>query len=198
MPDDPDLSEASFGKDRPYHGTDGIDLNDESERIVRRGTAAWARLKKHRNWDDWMAVGEALLVGREFAMRDANTNRPIGKGYSRAFNQWLIDAKLNDMDQADRVKLLTVMEARLEIEQWRETLDKTQRMRLNHPTAVFRRWRQITTVPAPPKQNKKNMIAEYHHLIAENEQLKARITELEEENAELREQQREMEVPRVH
>jgi hypothetical protein len=145
-----------------------------------------------------MLVGEALLVGREFAMRDANTNRPLGRGYSRSFNQWLIDAKLNDMDQADRSKLLAMMEDRLEIEQWRATLGKTERMRLNHPTAVFRKWRQTTKMPAPPKQNKKNIIAEYHDLIAENEQLKARITELEEENAELRGQQREMEVPRVH
>jgi hypothetical protein len=175
-----------------------MDLNDQSECIVRRGTAAWARIKKHRNWDDWMLVGEALLVGREFAMRDANTNRPIGKGYSRAFNQFLIDSKLNDMDQADRVKLLTVMEARLEIEQWRACLGKTERMRLNHPTAVFRRWRQTTKVPTAPKQNKKSVVNEYHLVIAENERLKARIAELEEENAELREQRREMEVPQVH
>lgn len=40
--------------------------------MVKAGQAAWKRLKSksEKSWNDWMAVGEALLVGREEAMND--------------------------------------------------------------------------------------------------------------------------------
>ena len=60
---------------------------DERDRIVRQGT----RLKKDKSWTDWLAVGEALLIGRDIAMYEAGTNRqPAGKGYSSAFSTWLV------------------------------------------------------------------------------------------------------------
>jgi len=52
---------------------------DDVERVCRQGTQAWQRLKKDKNWNDWLKVGEALIVGREWAQRIANTNRPQGK-----------------------------------------------------------------------------------------------------------------------
>ena len=60
---------------------------DEQDRIVRQGTAAWKRLKKDKSWTDWLAVGEALQVGRELAMYQAGTNEPSGKGYSQEFSR---------------------------------------------------------------------------------------------------------------
>ena len=162
-------------------------LTDESERIVRQGTAAWVRLKKEKNWNDWMAVGDALLIGRTFAMNDAGMNHPHGKGYNLAFNQWLIDARLNDMDNSDRAKLFTVMDNRPAIEQWRSTLTQTERLRLNHPTTVLRKWQQSTKVPEP-KESRPTMRDSVAELSEENMRLKARITELEEEVAGLRDQ----------
>ena len=38
--------------------------------IVREGKAAWGRLKQGGGtWEDWKAVGYALLEGRTIAMR---------------------------------------------------------------------------------------------------------------------------------
>jgi len=174
-------------------------LDDESERTVRQGTAAWSRIKKEKNWNDYMAIGEALQIGRTFAMNDANTNAPAGKGYNLAFNQFLQDAKLNDMDASDRAKLFTVMENRPAIEQWRATLTLTERLRLNHPTAVLRKWQNATKEPKPPKPTLTDSVRaldeEQHaandkiaELQRERDDLKARVAELEEENAGLRDQ----------
>jgi len=160
-------------------------LDDESERTVRQGTAAWSRIKTETNWNDYMAIGEALQIGRTFAMNDANTNAPAGKGYNLAFNQFLQDAKLNDMDASDRAKLFTVMENRPAIEQWRATLTLTERLRLNHPTAVLRKWQNATKEPRakPDKPTLRDAVTD---LSEETERFKARIAEQDEELAGLR------------
>ena len=54
---------------------------DERDRVSRLGSEAWKRLKKCKDYNDWLKVGEALLVGREWAMDQAQTNKPEGKGY---------------------------------------------------------------------------------------------------------------------
>ena len=44
--------------------------------IVREGKAAWGRLKQGGGtWEDWKAVGYALLEGRTIAMRNARSRR---------------------------------------------------------------------------------------------------------------------------
>jgi hypothetical protein len=170
---------------------------NEQDRIVRQGRAAWARLKKDKSWTDWLAVGEALLVGRELAMYEAGTNSPSGKGYAQEFSRWLATNKLDDMDKSDRSKLFTVMENLSEIEAWRATLTRSQRLKLNHPTTVLRNCQRATVVPEtkPDRPSKDDVLRdldeELHAARGEVERLKARIAELEEENASLREQLRE-------
>jgi hypothetical protein len=167
---------------------------DERERIVRQGRAAWARLKKDKSWQDWLAVGEALLVGRELAMREAGTNSPTGKGYAYAFSDWLAENKLDDMDPSDRAKLFKVMDELPGIEQWRSTLTRTERLKLNHPTTVWRNYQKATEIPEakvakPSKADTLREIDEERHdALREVDRLKARVLELEEENASLREQ----------
>jgi hypothetical protein len=162
---------------------------DEQDRIVRQGRAAWARLKKDKSWTDWLAVGEALLVGRELAMYEAGTNSPSGKGYAQEFSRWLAANKLDDMDKSDRSKLFTVMENLSAIEAWRATLTRSERLKLNHPTTVLRNWQRATVVPeAKPDKPSKNdalrgLDEELHAARGEIERLKARTAELEEENA---------------
>jgi hypothetical protein len=125
---------------------------DEQDRIVRQGTAAWERLKTDKSWSDWLAVGEALRVGRRLSMHWAGTNRPAGKGYAQEFGRWLVTNRLADMDGADRVKLLIVMDNLPAIETWRLSLTDAKRMRLNHPATVLRNW-QHDTGAAPDRPN---------------------------------------------
>lgn len=114
---------------------------DDRDRVARQGTQAWARLKKSKSWTDWLQVGEALQVGRDWAMNQAGTNKPEGKAYNVAFGEWLTKYKLDDMDKGDRSRLFAVMDNLPAIEEWRQALTLTERMKLNHPQAVLRRWK---------------------------------------------------------
>jgi hypothetical protein len=123
---------------------------DERDRVSRQGAEAWRRLKKEKSWVDWVKVGEALLVGRDWAMHQAGTNQPAGKGYNAAFSEWLSKYKLDDMDKGDRSRLFKVMDNLPMIEEWRRTLTLTERLKLNHPNAVLRKW-QAWIEPETPK-----------------------------------------------
>src|SRR5262245_16649114 len=48
------------------------------EEVLRRGRAAWKRIKNHAVWNDWLELGETLLEARNEAMRAAGTNQPAG------------------------------------------------------------------------------------------------------------------------
>ncbi len=111
------------------------------DRVVRQGTEAWRRLKKDKNYGDWIKVGEAHQVGREWAMNQAGTNKPEGKAYNIAFGEWLTRYKFDDMDKGNRSRLFELMDNLPQIEDWRRTLTLGERLKLNHPNAVLRKWK---------------------------------------------------------
>jgi hypothetical protein len=151
---------------------------DEFDRVSRQGTEAWRRLKKDKNYNDWLKVGEALQVGREWAMHQAGVNKPEGKGYNVAFGEYLMKYKIDDMDQGDRSRLFSVMDNLPAIEEWRRTLTLTERMKLNHPNAVLRKWKAHIE-PEKPKSGKPTLRDSVITLEEENAALKAHIDELE-------------------
>jgi hypothetical protein len=169
-------------------GNQPMVFDDRKRQICKAGTAAWVRLKKKKAWIDWLTVGEALRIGREEAMRRAGVNRPEGKGYNMAFGKWLADYKLDDMDKADRSRLFNVMDEIGRIEEWRKTLTTTERLRLNHPSTVWRKWK-ATQEPArlgsdgEPKTTLRDSVAslseEMHVRDREIAQLKEHITDLD-------------------
>jgi hypothetical protein len=114
---------------------------EERDRVSRQGTQAWQRLKKDKNYFDWVKVGEAHQVGREGSMNQAGTNRPQGKGYNIVFAEWLAKYKFDDMDKGDRSRLFELMDNLPQVEAWRQTLTLTERLKLNHPNAVLRKWK---------------------------------------------------------
>jgi hypothetical protein len=158
---------------------------DERDRVARQGMQAWARLKKGKSWTDWLQVGEALQVGREWAMHQAGVNKPEGKGYNTAFGEWLTKYKLDDMDKGDRSRLFSVMDNLPAIEEWRQRLTLTEKLALNHPQAVLRRWKAFIE-PGKPKSDKPtlrdgvvSLSEENEALKGERDALKAHVTELE-------------------
>src|SRR6516162_2676481 len=116
-------------------------IDDKQRQVCTAGSKAWVRLKKNKTWSDWLAVGAALQIGREVSMHYAGVNKPEGKGYNIAFGEWLTEYKLDDMDKADRSRLFSVMDELPRIEEWRRTLTTTERLRLNHPSTVWRKWK---------------------------------------------------------
>ena len=116
---------------------------DERDRVSRLGSEAWKRLKKCKDYNDWVKVGEAILVGREWAMNQSQTNKPEGKAYNMAFGEWLQRYKLDDMDKGDRSRLFHMMDALPQIENWRRTITLAERLKLNHPNAGVRSVRSV-------------------------------------------------------
>jgi hypothetical protein len=102
----------------------------------------------------WKKVGAALVVGRAEAMRDGHVNKPRGRSYNAAINAFLKKFGFDGLDSGDRSRLLDVMDHQNEIEAWLDKLPLKERLRLNHPNAVLRRWKATTTAPktdAEPK-----------------------------------------------
>lgn len=107
---------------------------------VALGREAWERRKAdaRASWEDWLAIGEALMVGRQQAMAEANTNRPAGKGYNQQFHHWLQIHGFDDIDGSDRSKLMWLIDRRDEVEEWRAEMTPGQRAAWNHPSTVAR------------------------------------------------------------
>src|SRR5215475_589310 len=148
------------------------------EEIGKAAMLAWSRIKKTHTklWGEWMVIGEGLIEGRRWAMQQAGTDAPEGKGYVVAFGEYLKRYKLDDMDKSDRAKLLQLMEERPAVEEWRQNLPTNQRRDLNNPTLVYRKWQSDTKVKKPRSKGKGDARAR-----AMVEQQQARIEELEQE-----------------
>jgi hypothetical protein len=122
---------------------------DDRNIHIKRGQEAWLRHKEDATWNDWMAIGQALSIGREDAMAAAGTNAPVGSRYNVEFGNWLVRHKFDDIDKGDRSRLFDVMANLPAIEEWRHALPQNQRLKFNHPNTVLRRWKADTVVKQP-------------------------------------------------
>ncbi len=159
--------------------------------VVARGIEAWTRHKKDNTWNGWMEVGETLDVGRRVAMRQAFTNQPKGKGYNDAYGRWLrengfiIDGNKDEsLHETTRARLLSCVENRGAIEAWRATLPLRERMRLNHPESVWKKWSAYEKAKAvdpdvPGKPKKPGLKEEVVALQEENDALNAKLRKME-------------------
>lgn len=118
---------------------------------IQAGLEAWARLKTHMVWADWVTVGLALAAGRVESMRKARTNEPIGKRYNIEFGRWLEDCGFKDIQPNARSRLLKCIEHLAAIENFLEALPLHERLKLNHPVVVWNRFaRELKHPPKPP------------------------------------------------
>ena len=149
------------------------------EAVVRAGQEAWCRLRSNATWDDWKQVGKAHVIGRHKAMIEAGVNQPIGRRYNEAFGAWQREFGFENLDKGDRTRLFEVMGHLTKIEAWLATLTTSDRLRLNHPTTVLRKWKGSTAVPDPnatPKPSPYAQLKDAHaQLIEENHRLQHRI-----------------------
>src|SRR6516225_347371 len=135
-------------------------MNDEAsgateteERKEKQAAEAAERIKRGQHWLDWMYIAEGLEVGRTRAMRRAGINRPYGSGYNRAFGEWMNEHPwARDLDKPTRNHLFWCIDHRNDIEAWRETLAQNERLRLNHPTAMKRRYEATHRVDEAAKE----------------------------------------------
>jgi hypothetical protein len=144
-----------------------------SDETIERAREAWQRHRQGAAWGDWMLIGEALILGREVALGEAEAKRSEGRRYNVVMAKWLEQNGFDNMDKADRSRLLECMASREAIETWRNTLTVTQRLQCNYPRAVLRKWRRATgQIKTKPKKRGKALQEICTELDAENHRLK--------------------------
>jgi hypothetical protein len=110
-------------------------------------------------------------------MREAGVNRPIGRRYNVVFAAWLKKFGFENLDKGDRSRLFVVMDHLHEIETWRATLTPTERLRLNHPSAVLRKWKSANAI----SQNQNSRLSPIKQCRQENSALQQEILRLRRE-----------------
>jgi hypothetical protein len=156
-----------------------VELTDDEKRKEELAAEAATRIKTGQHWTDWMMVGDGLMVGRHIAMHSAGTNAPKGKGYAKAFSAWMATRSWAfELDNPTRHDLFWCVDHRSEIEVWRDTLAQNERTRINHPSAMKRRFeathRMKDDVDAAPKRETRyqKLEREFEQVATERDQLK--------------------------
>jgi hypothetical protein len=124
----------------------GNDQPSDSD-LIRSGRAALSRLET-AHWEDWIAVILALAVLRTQALREAETNRPVGSRYRKAIASRLRIHGFDGIDKADRSRFLKCADNLPAIEAWRASQSPARQLALNHPKVVIEAWKR--SLPKEP------------------------------------------------
>ena len=173
-------TEDDFARDMKERRESGLTRSPEDrETHIKRGQEAWRRHihKGDATWNDWMAIGDALLIGRQDAVAAAEANH--GSRYNSEFDSWLARYHFDDIDQGDRSRLIEVINNLSAIEAWRATLTRTARLRLSHPSSVLRKWKAASEVKETLRDSVAILSEDNTKLKREVEELTARLEELE-------------------
>lgn len=128
-----------------------VKLDPDTQTLVTRGREAWKSLKSDETWEKWVAIGRAVEAGRAAIMRVLHTNQPKGRAWSQTFGAWLQENDFDQIDKGVRSRLQTCLDNLPAIEAWRQSLGLTQRLQLNHPNAVLRRFQASHSMPEKEK-----------------------------------------------
>jgi len=157
-----------------------------------------------RDWESWIAIGAGLAAGRTLAMLNARLSKPEGRCYSVAFSSWLSGSHYKTMDPDTRAALLRCYDKADLIEAWRrEKLAPAQRLDLNHPRSVWRRYSKSLAeaepepkpdrTPARSKQREKHLELELRERTQQRDEARRRacgaerrVEEVEWDNARLK------------
>jgi hypothetical protein len=160
----------------------------------RHGRNALSRLKRGRDYLDWIDVARAVWEARDEALEQigmAGSNLPpslrLGGGYSKAYSAILKREGLEDefIDRTTRNQLFEIIANLPSIEAHRDLLSPAERAKLNHPSAVLRHFKRSGAVhddraarrPSPSKAD--NLLEELTLAREEIERLRECNAELE-------------------
>jgi hypothetical protein len=165
----------------------------EDENKLASARAAADRLTRRDLWNDWLAVGEAFVIGRNEAKRAGNTDQPRGSRYNKAFGQFLADFGLKTiaLDGAARKRLFDLMKHREKVEAWRQKLPDDERLAFNHPTTVWRHFKKscLDQEQSSPQGRQSPFVALKQSLVESQEEVSALKTDLEREKQKVAELQ---------
>ncbi len=144
-----------------------------TRRIIRQGADAWLAIRESETFEGWTAIGRALAIGREYALRATGANAPMGRRYSLAFSQWAKEHGFAEMQKSVRSVALE-LHANIEaITLWRDSLPERQRRRLVHPLSNVRCWRRATTQQPQPRDDIAAALAAWRRFVTCTQSLSA-------------------------
>jgi hypothetical protein len=126
--------------------------------IIVAGQQAWLRVKQARpQFDDWVAIGKCLAVGKACALKEAGTNRPYGPVYMKSMASWLATHGMNDIDVQERRGAIFLAENETEITRWRNSLSAAEARHCNHPSTIKKHY-EAGTRPQPRGPKKGHVV----------------------------------------
>ena len=111
-------------------------------RTIRAGAEAWqaASADKCHSFAAYVLIGNALLIGRDHAMKAVGVNAPHGRRYSLALRQWMQGFGFGDMPDTTRKYIVLLVDNAAAIEAWRAALPQRERDRIGNAQHMVRRW----------------------------------------------------------
>ncbi|WP_315775111.1 MULTISPECIES: hypothetical protein [unclassified Bradyrhizobium] len=109
----------------------------EQATIVSAGRAALERINAgtKRLFEDYLAVGDALLVGRSQCLKLAGSNSLQTPAYRAHWRQWL-NANGFNMETHERLSAIWIAEHKAEVVRWRDELSEAAKRHCNHPNVI--------------------------------------------------------------
>jgi hypothetical protein len=161
--------------------TDWNRLSTEAQLEIMRGATAFRLIKQNEDYSHWVDVGRALLRLKTEGMRLSGSNSPHGRGYQTMYRHLASRVPdLDDIDKASRAHSMWLAENFTLVDKWHSTLAQNERTRLNHPTAIRRRYDAAHShppaAPRAPAGNRKDaeLVRLQEELDATNKKLRAR------------------------
>jgi hypothetical protein len=120
-----------------------VTISAATEKLTVQGKAAWESLKRVESWDQWRTIGFAIEAGRKDIMKSLgiNDSHSDSKKLKDEIGIWLKATGFNEIDKTSRSRLRSCIEHLPQIEQWRQTLDANERVALNHPNSIWRKYK---------------------------------------------------------
>jgi chromosome segregation ATPase len=130
-------------------------------------------------------------------MKAAGANDRNGKTYNQHYSAAMDEHKwIREIDKGVRSRLQECIDHLAEVEAWYATLSQTERLKWNHPNAVYNHWKAATKPPTTKKGPSKTeqRIADLEDELEESEKLNVELTdEVEKKGETITTLQRELE-----
>jgi hypothetical protein len=93
------------------------------------------------SFDEWITVAIGLKAAREIALKKSGRSTAVGGIYNKAVGDVLRQYELDGIKKGDRSDALKMLINIQDIRNWRESLPPSVRAKMNHPSAILKRWR---------------------------------------------------------
>jgi hypothetical protein len=112
-------------------------------KVIRAGLDAWQAINKAQSFQGWAAIGAALAIGRDHALRATGADAPMGRPYSWTFSAWCKRHGFGTMRPATRSWCLALHQDVAAITSWRDSLPGGRgRRRPVNPQSCVKGWQR--------------------------------------------------------